>query len=360
MANYLSDYIINKNALINNVKKIRSVVGDGVKICAVVKADAYGVGAKDVAPIFNPYINCFAVANVMEGMRIRELKIDAPICVLGAWDESQIKSICFHKLTPSVGSISDAIKLSRGVKSGVNVQFSLNSGMNRFGFSKTSEILKAKDIILRNSKINIWGVYSHLATKENDVDFIYRQVKIFESFLACFSGDVVRNIANTSATFCHADLHYQMVRCGYALYGMSKNDWGLLPAVEIKSRVASIQSVNSGESIGYDRTYKTTRQQKIGIVPLGYYDGVSRGLSNCGHVLINGKVAPIVGRVCMDSFMVDISNIENVSVGSVVTILGKDGYRNLSVDDYASLLYTSPYEILTGFRRDRLNTLIVN
>lgn len=354
-----TDYIINRTKLLNNIKIIKSKLKPNTKFCAVVKADAYGVGAREISSLVRGEVDCFAVANLEEGVDLRAYGISENIIVLGALNFDYLSVYSEKFLSPPVSTVSEMSKLSRSLKSSLQVEFGLNSGMNRIGFSKKSEIHSAISLKNKNKNISIFGVFSHLATKENNVEFMYEQKRNFDCLLTPFKGmKIVRHLSNTNASLNHPDFNYDMVRVGFGMYGMVENGTSCSPVVEIKSRVVLINFVKSGESVGYDRTYIANKKSRIAVVPIGYYDGMSRELSNKGKVLINGKFAPVVGRVCMDMFMVDVTNIPNVEVGSVVTILGCDGGKVLTLTDYAKWCNTSEYEVLTRFNNERMNIII--
>lgn len=354
-----SEYIIRKDNLINNINILKGKILPGVEFYSVVKADAYGVGAQTVAKIVEPFVDGFAVANLNEGIELRLCGITKDILVLGAINFDEIDEYSCYKIKPSVNSFFDLSKLSSDVKKPTMVEFGLNTGMNRFGFCEKSEIFDAIAILNHNSKIELVGAYSHLSTKEDDIDFIYKQKEKFDEFLSVINLPNIKfHLSNTNAILNHQDLNYDRVRCGFGQYGMDKNSFGLKPVVEIKSRVVHIEKVKKGQSVGYDRTYTSKKDTLIAVVPLGYYDGINRRVSNFGKVLINGKFASIVGRVCMDAMMVDVTNISGVSRGSKVTILGSEKDKSITISDYASWSDTSSYESFVRFNRARMKEVV--
>lgn len=356
-----NEYTIIRNNLINNVRVLKSQLKIGCKFCAVVKADAYGVGADLVSRLITDEVDAFAVANIYEGICLRKAGINKPIFILGAINFDAINEYSVCNLTPTVNSLFEMNKLSRLIKKPIKVEFGLNTGMNRYGFDCKNEILDAIELLNGNNKIELVGVYSHLSTKENDKEFIKMQSNKFNKLISSF-GNYLNymniHISNTNAIMFHKELNYNMVRCGFGLYGMSKNELGLKPAVEIKSKIVSLKKVVCGESVGYDRTYKVKQDRLIAIVPLGYYDGINRRVSNKGKVIVNNYYAKIVGRVCMDAFMIDVTKIPGVKIGDEVTILGCYGDKEISLLDYANWAGTSEYEILTQFNRSRMATKV--
>lgn len=356
-----NEYTINKTNLLANMSLIKSRLKPGVKLCAVVKADAYGVGARNVVEILKDEVDAFAVANLDEGIEVRGCVDRIKIIVLGAINLNQIKHYENNFLSPTVSAVCEMSKLSSEAKKPLTVEFGLNTGMNRIGFSKKSEIFDAISYLSKNKKIVVSGAYSHLATKQNNVGFMYEQKARFDELVCALAGlKVIRHISNSSATWNNQDFNYDMVRVGFSMYGMNNDFEGLRGVVEIVSHVVKINHVKAGESVGYDRTFYAKRDSAIAVLPLGYYDGLSRGLSNRGRVLINGKFAPIVGRVCMDMVMVDITNIANVEIGSRAVIVGKDGDNEISLKEHADILGTSEYEILARFNNKRMNVSIIS
>lgn len=353
-----TDYIVNEKNLINNMSVIKSKLKSGVKLCAVVKANAYGVGSKIISNIVYNHVDCYAVANLEEGIILRNIGIDKEILVLGCMNFAYVDQYVYNFLTPTISTVCEMSKLSREVKSSFLVEFGLDTGMGRIGFSKKEEILTAKAIVSENKNIGLFGVFSHLATKENDINFMYKQKGRFDELLECFDcKNVVCHLSNTNAALNHQDFNYDMVRVGFGLYGMMESD-GLKPVISVESRVVKINNVKMGESIGYDRTFVASKDMVVAVVPLGYYDGMGRGLSNKGRVVINGRFANVVGRVCMDMFMVDVSDIECVDVGTKVVVLGGEGESKITLSDHAGYSDTSEYEVLARINNSRMNVVI--
>lgn len=353
-----SNYIINKENLISNVKFIKKQLNKNTKFCAVVKANAYGVGQNIVSKIISEYVDCFAVANLEEGVLLRESGETKNIISLGAINFDYLSVYSNKIIAPPVSTNQEMIKLSSEAKSPILVEFGLNTGMNRIGFSSLNEIDEAIAIKNKNSNICLWGAFSHLATKENDVGFMYSQKRKFDSLTKVFSKNVVLHLSNTSASIYRKDFNYDMVRVGFGLYGANSFSGKLKSVVSIESKVVLIQDVDAGLSVGYDRTFFTNKKSKVAIIPLGYFDGINRRLSNTGFVLINGKYCPIVGRICMDAMMVDVTNLNQVQVGDKVTIIGTDGNKEITISDYAKWAGTSEYEIFSRLNTARMNVVI--
>lgn len=353
-------YIFNCNNLVRNVNCLKGKLNKGVEFCAVVKADAYGVGLEKVAKCINGVVDLFAVANLEEGIRLRKAGIKNKILVLGCSNFDYISEFQKYKITPTINSIFDLNKLSRAAKSPIMVEFGLNTGMNRFGFNKKSDILAANTILKNNPQIKLCGVYSHLATKEEDRLFIEKQKEMFDSLCGAIEcKNLKKHLSNSNGILNHSELNYDRVRSGFALYGMDDDSGELLPVVEILSQIVYVGKVKKGESIGYDRTFVATRLTRYGVVPLGYYDGINRRISNKGKVIINGRICPIIGRVCMDAMMVDLTDASDACIGSKVVVFGGDGNKQIRLKDHARWSGTSCYETFTRINRSRMRELNV-
>ena len=350
---------IDTKALIENVKKIKLNLKDGCKLCAMVKADAYGHGVKNIAPYIDCFVDFFGVANTKEAMELRNLNVNAPIIVVGELSFEDILWCAMENVRLSIGSVDDAIKVSNGVNLPLKVHIKINSGMNRFGFDDERELKKAITILKKNKNITIEGVFTHYSTKEEDKKFIIYQTEVFYNLIKNINlKDVIIHTSSSYASLNMPSLNFDMCRIGFYLYGGEKTILNLSPVLSIKSQVVKIIYIKKGESVGYSRTFVAKRDSIIGVVPLGYADGFDRRLSNNGFVLINGKKAPIIGRICMDVFFVDLTNIDNVKLSTEVVIIGKSGKKQITFADYAKRLSTSEYEIMLKFRYKRMNVKI--
>ena len=330
-----SSYEIHPNAILNNIKQAKKKLNKNTKIIAMIKADAYSVGAEVVAPIINHSVDAFAVANLEEGIKLRNTGLTKEIFIMAPINIEFLSVYSYYKLTPTIASIKELNKLSNEIKVPLKVQIKVDSG------------------------------FSHLATKEADTKFIFKQQKRFNKFVSVaegiFGDCLLYHLANTNAVFNHNGLNFNAVRMGFGLYGMDDSlSRNLKPFISITSKIVSIKNIRKNTSIGYDRTMIASRNMKIGIVPLGYVDGINRRLSNIGTVLINGQIAKIVGRVSMDSFMIDLTDVEGIKEGQKVTILGKDGSERLTLKTLADYTGCSMYELLVGFSNKRMKIELIN
>ena len=352
-----NDYIVDTNVLRGNAYNIKRHIGNNCKFCAVVKANAYGIGLETVCRTLYGIADFFAVANLKEALSIRVFDKTTPILILGYINSSDLNIASLNNISISVGSFSQIEEvIERNVPIKVHIQ--INTGLNRFGIRTITEYKKCLKLI-KGSLVEIEGVYSHFATKSQDVNFIYRQYLRFNQFKKIsLEKKVIYHIANSYATNYSSKFHLDMVRTGFMLYGYAKNDLGNKPVLTIRSQIINVSNVRRGDTVGYDRTYVAQRNMRIAVVPIGYADGFNRRLSNKFSLTINNKKCPIIGRICMDVVMVDISNVNTAKVGTSVLILGSDGEEVISLQKYAECIGTSDYEVLCAFNYKRANYIV--
>ena len=356
-----SDYIVDVNILRQNVINIKNLIGNKVDFCAIVKANAYGVGVETVCKTIFGLADFFAVANVNEGLNIRIFDKITKVLILGVCDTDSLILCSQQNLSISVGDFETLLKFNKfaienNLKLKVHLQ--INTGLNRFGFRSIIDFKRALKLLTDNEFLVFEGVYSHFATKDNDVKFIKKQFLRFLQFKNVVKNkDIIFHICNSFATLYNKKYRLNMVRNGFLMYGGTKNNIGNKLVVSIKSKVASIMNTKKNDTIGYDRTYLCDRALKIAVVPVGYADGLDRRLSNKFYVLINGQKCRILGNICMDVFMVDISNMD-VNLGDEVVILGKQKNEEITLEDMAKVLNNSPYEVLLRFNYKRMNYIV--
>ncbi len=348
-----------------NVESIQSKVGLGSNIIGVIKADAYGHGAVMVSNVLREKgIDTFAVATIPEAIELRKAGATEEIIILGLIPDICIEAIVQYNLTPVVTSFEFASLLSnfaRENETTIEGYLIIDTGMGRLGFmpdhpSTISEIYKIHCL----DNFNIKGLFSHFATADKkDLDYLKVQEYRFETMTEDLREAGI-NIENR--TFCNSggimqapESYFNSVRPGIILYGVypseevDKSILPLKPVMSIKANLVYIKKVQKGESIGYDRKFITERDTLVGIIPLGYADGLRRSYSSNGKVILNGRYAPIIGNICMDQAMVDLTDLPSASVGDTVTIMGEDGLLSITADDIARESDTISYEILCGF-----------
>jgi len=365
---------IDLDCIAHNVNTIRGLVGKRKEIMGVVKADAYGHGVLDVArELLANGVERLAVSMLDEAIQLRLSGIEVPILVLSYTDPRRVTQIIAHNITQTVYSNDLAEALSaEAVRQGRNVKIHLkiDTGMTRVGFLSGYSIIDNIAYISKLPKIIIEGLFTHLATAD-DEDSSYTNMQ-FERFMSICSELArvgvhipVKHIANSAAILKYPQMHLDLVRPGLILFGLSPFDetqnallkFDLKPAMQIKSYVIMNKQVETGVDVSYGRTFTTKRPSKIVTVPIGYADGYLRSLSNKAHVLIHGQKAPVVGRVCMDQCMVDVTDLEgDVCIGDEVVLIGTQGNETITASQIAQLAGTINYEVvsLVGRRVPRI------
>ncbi len=345
---------INLNALSNNLNVVREKTGNK-RIIAVIKANAYGHGSVSVAGhLIKKGVSKLGVAYTNEAITLREAGITAPILVF--FDRDNIDTCFKYNLTPTVFDLDTAKRLSSKayrLKQQLPVHIKVDTGMGRFGLNidkAPAEIMKISS--LKNIKLE--GLMSHFSEADlQDKEFVNLQLKNFKSLVKTLKQNKIHfeflHMANSAAVLTMPDAHLNTVRPGIMLYGYGCcESEKLRPVMSIKSRIAFLKNVPAGTPISYSRTFVTKRKSTIAAIPVGYADGYNRKLSNQGEVLINGKRAPVVGRVCMDTTMVDVTDIPDVNYKTEVVIMGRQGREQITADDIANITGTIPYEVLTS------------
>lgn len=356
---------IDLDALEYNFNAVKSVANG--HIAAVVKADAYGHGASVVAPYLEKLgVDLFAVSNIDEAIELRNSGVKVPILILGFTDTEYAKVLADNSIEQTVYSSEYAKLLSESAQKfgvTVNCHIKLDTGMGRIGFNCRKESLdgigEAVDV-LSYKNLNAVGVFTHFAAADLDGDKDGKYTKEqYERFLNAVSvlenagaKFKYRHCKNSAATVHNGDFVSDISRAGIILYGLSPSDalrreLNLKPVMELKSTVSFVKVLSKGETVSYGRTFTAEKVMTVATVPIGYADGYSRHNSNKGYVLINGKRAKIIGKVCMDQMMVDVTDIPDVKMGDDVTLFGKD----LPVDEVAKVCGTINYELICAVSR---------
>ncbi len=338
---------INLNNLQYNINQIKKIVGKDVNIMPVIKAKGYGTYINQRIDVLNQF-NIVAVANVDEAVDLRELGYNKEIFVLNQPYETEIEKIIKYDVTVGISSYSFAKKLA-DYKKDITVHVEIGTGMGRTGVHpyKTEEYLKC----LPNN-VKVEGIYTHFSSADTDDEFSRKQLESF-SVAVKKAKEILGNIRYVHAAASNALLNYpearfNLVRPGIIIYGYPGEEdtykkIDLKPIAKLKAKITFLKEVPKGTSIGYSRSYITTKQTKVATVPIGYADGFRRDFSNGWKVIIRGKKVPIIGKVCMDSFMVDVSDIDDVSLGDEVIIWDN---KNITLEELAHKCNTINYEIL--------------
>lgn len=356
---------IDLSAIRKNIMTMKQCIPDGKKMLAVIKANAYGHGAVEVAYAVNDLTDYYGVACIDEGIELRNAGIDKPILILGETDESLFEEIVKYDLTQTIFTFAQAEALSdaaREVRRQGKLHIKIDTGMNRIGFACKKESIPDIVKISKLPNLYVEGIFTHYykADEENksvaqkQLEDFKRMIKWLEEAGVMFD---IRHISNSAGIMEMPNDTYDMVRAGIAVYGlypseeMKKEACILYPAMELKSHVTYLKTVKAGETIGYGGTYTLAEDKKIATVGVGYADGYPRALSNQGRMLVRGQFAPILGRVCMDQTMIDVSSIPDVKEGDEVILVGKQGDNRISVEELAGLSASFNYEFVCDVNR---------
>ena len=363
---------IDLDAVLFNMESMHQNINPETKMMAVIKTDAYGHGAVQIAHTIEKldYLFGFAVATVEEGVELRKSGIQKPILILGYVFPEQYETIVTYQIRTSVCTYEMAKELSDTAET-LNMDYPihiiLDTGMSRLGFQITEESAQTIAQIAKLPHIIMEGIFTHFAkADEKEKDNTFLQIAKFEKMLSWLEKRQVtfqyRHCSNSAGIIEIPKANFDMVRAGITLYGLwpssevRQDIVALKPVLSLKSHVAFLKKLESGRSISYGGTYTTPKEEIIATIPVGYGDGYARGLSNKGYVLIHGKKAPIRGRICMDQFMVDVTGIEHVSVGDEVTLIGTDGDLSITLEELGELSGRFNYEFacLLGRRIPRV------
>ena len=354
MKNYLTASI-SESAIRHNVATLRAHVGDQVKLCLVVKDDCYGHGMGVLYPVLSELVDGFAVASPIEALELRQKGYHGFIlCFLSAYfDDFKVQDeLVWQEITQTVMSKSALDSIQSAAKrlgKKARVHLKVDTGMGRMGIParQAPDLIKA---IQACPDVELTGIYTHFATAdEAERSEVFRQLDLFKSILPT-SGNVICHAANSAAIIDFPETHFDMVRPGLAIYGCHPSDFldhdlGLKPCMSVNAKLIAVKHVYKGQRSGYGLTHEFEQDGRIGIVPIGYGDGYFRCLSGKAVVRINGKNAPVCGRVSMDQMTVDVSDIDDVKVGDEVEVISSDPEAPNCVENLARLAGTIPYEI---------------
>ena len=355
---------INLDNLTHNLRVTRSALGDGVAVMPALKADAYGHGAIECARALEEAgVEWFGVALPEEGLALRRAGIVTPILCLGGFWEGQEASLIAHRLTPVVFRLELLDRLDHAARAAGTIadyHLKVDTGMCRLGVLQ-AELVDFLDGASRFQNVRLDGALTHLASADSPdhAKFTEMQISSFEQAVRIIreGGHNPNWIheANSAGAFAYPNSRGNLVRLGGVLYGLWRDvtnrsvpplDWR--PVMSLHSRIELLKTVPSGTALGYGCTYVTARASQIATLPIGYEDGLRRDLSNCGHVIVRGQLAPIVGRVSMDLTLVDVTDVEGVTVGDETVIIGSQGGTQLAAESIAAQIGSVSYEVTCG------------
>ena len=352
---------IDLDALKHNVEGIKNCKSKESMLMGVVKAGAYGHGADVMAnELEDMGFDWFAVATADEGIELRNSGIKKPILVLGYCDACQYPELIEWDITPTIYTYEMAQALEQAaaaVQKNVNIHIKIDTGMGRIGFLVEEHTIETIRSIQAMEHLNVQGLFTHFACADTeDKTHVEQQIKKFhwviEKLKAVGISPEICHCSNSASIMELGTEHMNMVRSGIILYGLYPSDevstdvLDLKPVMSLYSHVVHVKVVEPGTTIGYGATYVAERKTRIATIPVGYADGYKRSLSNVGRVLIRGQFASVVGRVCMDQLMVDVSHIPDVKVEDEVTLFGRDGENIIPVEEIAELSGSFNYEYI--------------
>lgn len=352
---------ISLDAIRDNIKKGRRLLMPETKLMAVVKADAYGHGAVPIAQAIDDLVDAYAVAIPEEGVELRQAGITKPVLVLGYTAPELAELAIRYDIMLSVFQSETAEayqKLAESLGMTAKVHIKLDTGMSRIGYLCKEESLADIERIAKLPNVAIEGMFTHFAkADEADKSFArgqYKKYMEFEEQLEQRGIKIpVRHVCNSAGMIDLPESDLDMVRFGITMYGMyptdevTKERLFVTPAMELKTHISFVKTLPPGVGIGYSGTFVTYRETRVATLPVGYGDGYPRGLSNAGRVLIHGKSAPILGRICMDQCMVDVTDIPEAAQGDIVTLMGRDGDEFISAEEIGATVGNSfHYEVV--------------
>jgi alanine racemase len=355
--------VISLDAIAHNFRVARACLPQNTRLCAVVKADAYGHGARAIARFLAPQADCFAVALLEEGVALRKDGLRKQILILGYTYPEQAAATVEADLTPTVFTYESALALHQAAvaqKKTVKVHIATDTGMHRLGVPDDAAGIELVQRIAALPQLEIEGIFTHFArADEKDKSSAQAQYTRFVRFCARLPLNIpIRHICNSAAIgeFAPASPcdwkppYLDMARLGIALYGLypsedvAKESLALRPAMTWEACIMHLKDVAAGRGVGYGHAFVTTRRTRIATIPVGYADGFPRALGNAGRVLIHACAVPIIGRICMDMCMADVTDIPNVTLGTRVTLVGTQGTESVTLEEIGALSASFNYE----------------
>jgi alanine racemase len=375
---------IDLDAVNKNVKNIQGNLQKDVKILAVIKANAYGHGAFPIAQELehNDAIYGFAVATAEEGFSLREHGVHKPIMVIGYTFEENYAYLCEENIQTTVYTkkmIDTLVQIAEEKNTIIRVQIKVDTGMNRIGINPDEEGKEFVRYVQNQKRIDIAGIFTHFANADTkDRTKTEEQYRIFNQFVSELENEGIefpmKHCSNSAGTLSYKNMNMDLVRAGIIIYGLwpssevNKEQVKLEPVLSLYSRVVHVKTLEKNTPISYGGTYVTKEKMQVATVSAGYGDGYPRNLSSKGYVLVHGKKAPILGRICMDQFMIDVSNISSVSIGDPVTLIGNEAGNQITFEDLANWGGGFNYELACNlnmrvpriFRKDGKEKLILD
>ena len=351
---------IDLDAMEFNMQSMRDRIPAGTRMAGVIKTDAYGHGAVPAAGIIDRFVSFFCVASGEEALNLRLHGITKPILILGPYPGRDYGPLVEQDIRPAVFTMEQALGVSRAAErlgKTAPVHIALDTGMHRIGMEPTEENADLVKEMAGLPGIRIEGLFTHLyRADEKDLSIARGQVEKYRDFVGYLADrgifPEVRHVSNSAGIMELLGTDYDMVRCGITLYGIYPSDevdrgkLAIRPVMSLKATVTYVKEIGPGDEVSYGGTFRADRPMRVATIPAGYGDGYPRLLSSRGYVLIAGKKASILGRVCMDQFMVDVTEIPEAEIGSIATLLGRDGDAEITADELGELSGRFPYEFV--------------
>ena len=350
---------IDLDAFEENFKKIKALVRPGTMVTGVIKADAYGHGAVEIGKILlQQGVDRFAVAMLSEAVQLRKVFKDVPILILGYTPTYSADELIENNIIQTMYNVEEAkIFSERAEKLGkkLKVHIKIDSGMSRLGFQANEASVDSIMEISRLPFIEIEGMFTHFAVADEiDKEYTYKQYKKYKFMMDALKErglDIpVKHVSNSAAIMDLPEMNLDMVRAGIILYGLYPSDevvkerLDLKPVMSLKAEISHVKELEAGRGVSYGLKYVTPDTRRIATIPIGYADGFTRMLSGKAEVLVKGKKVPVLGRICMDQCLIDVTGID-VKIGDEIIIFGSDGTNTITTDDLAAQLGTINYEI---------------
>lgn len=351
---------IDLDAIYHNLIETKKRLKPGTKLMAIIKADGYGHGAVPIAWTVDSIVDAYGVAILEEAIELRKAGVTKPILILGYTPSMLFEEVIENDITQTVFNFDMAKQMSLqavALEKQAKIHIKLDTGMSRIGFNDSNETINIIKEINELPNISITGMFTHFACADmTDKTSAKHQFERYVDFAERLERVGIKiptkHVANSAAIIDLPETHMNMVRSGISTYGLypseevDKQNLSITPAMKLITRVIFVKEVEPGTGIGYGSTFIAKHKMKVATIPVGYADGYPRALSNQGRVLIQGTSVPIIGRVCMDQFMVDVTELDEVKEGDKVTLVGRDGIEEITVEELADLSYSFNYEFV--------------
>lgn len=358
---------VNLDNIRQNVLNIQKHIGEKAKILAVIKADGYGHGSIPIAKYLSreKLVWGFGVSTVREAVVLRKAGINMPVLILGYVFPADFETVIRYGITTTVFQLETAKALSeKAAECGetARIHIKIDTGMGRIGFAPNEKAIDDIEEITKLPFIEVEGLFTHFACADcEDKTSAYAQLDKFKKIISELEKrDIhipIKHACNSAGIIEFEEAHFDLVRAGIIIYGLypseevNKEKIRLRPAMSVKSRVSYVKTVPAGTAISYGSVYVTESERKIATISIGYADGILRALTGKGEVIIRGKRAKIVGKICMDQMMADVTDIDGVSQGDFVTVIGRDGGEEITMEEISEKAGTFNYEFVCGFQR---------